>query len=625
MTPIPISLLHRTSPYNNESGPQPRFLLLTPEALPRLPRMNHGRLLTLALSLVTALTVFAQTETPGEFQPQPVLHPAEKVGANGFKGPAPGALPKSRAELEEPHRKPKQANRLAPEIRGNELILNGGWELAAVPDNTPTGGVLSEPVVNSKTWYDATVPGTVLATLVDQGVYPDPYYGLNNTAIPESLNEQDYWYRTEFNVPPSMLGRQVWLNFEGINYYAEVWLNGQYLGHITGAFMRGKFNVSGLVDGKGANVLAVKITPPPDPGIPSEQSVKYGPGDNGGTTRLDGPTFVCSEGWDWIPAIRDRDAGIWQDVVLEATGPVIITDPRVITDIPLPDTNEAAVSLEVQLSNVSKTDQSGTLKGSFEGVSFEGAVSLRAGESRKFRFTPADFPQLTVEHPRLWWPNGYGKPELYHLKLSYVDKSGIESDTKALHFGIRQMSYLLEVKMPDGSKRRVEYTPSMDRTGRAVLDNSRKALGWRVKGSKEGPCDPEVIRGREASDALKYVDDPSMDRFLGIEVNGQRIMCYGGNWGMDDAMKRISRAKLGLTSGSIATPILSWFGIGAGRAPRKLFTICATNTASSSGTIFGWTPKVGTTCQSITTFSCATSPTPSNASAITHPSPSGAP
>ena len=71
-----------------------------------------------------------------------------------------------------------------------------------------------------------------------------PVFGLNNLAIPESLNQQDYWYRTEFTAPAAFAGRELMLEFKGINYYAEVWLNGEYLGHITGAFIRGQFAVT---------------------------------------------------------------------------------------------------------------------------------------------------------------------------------------------------------------------------------------------------------------------------------------------------------------------------------------------------------------------------------------------
>ena len=184
------------------------------------------------------------------------------------------------------------------------------------------------------------MPGTVLTTLVDRGVYPDPDYGLNNLAIPETLNKQDYWYRTEFKTPSNLGGKRLTLTFHGINYKRAVWLNGQSLGTITGAFIRGNFDVTGILKAGQTNVLAVRVSPPPHPGIPQEQSIKGGPGENGGLMCLDGPTFVATEGWDWIPAIRDRDTGIWQPVTITATNSVKIGDPQVITTLPLPDTSQ---------------------------------------------------------------------------------------------------------------------------------------------------------------------------------------------------------------------------------------------------------------------------------------------
>ena len=285
--------------------------------------------------------------------------------------------------------------------------------------------------------------------MVDQGVYPNPYFGLNNLTIPESLNKQDYWYRTTFDLPGTFAGRELWLDFKGINYYAEIWLNGKYLGHITGAFIRGEFNVTQYIQPGMPNILAVMIAPPPDPGIPTEQSIKFGAGENGGKLCVDSPTFVCTEGWDWIPGIRDRDAGIWQDVVLRATGPVTIIDPQVITKLPLPDVSHADVTVQAELRNVSGSVQKGVLRGAFEGVKFEQPVTLQSGETRTIAFTPEKFRQLTVSHPRLWWPNGYGSPELYSLQLKFITDNRKESDEKRLRFGIREMSYEFGIKMPD--------------------------------------------------------------------------------------------------------------------------------------------------------------------------------
>ena len=209
--------------------------------------MKHLLAFALAVPLLIGLTSLA--ESPGEFRPKPVTEVTEKVGASGTKIQPADSLPKSRAPLPPaPVRKAKLAQKNKPDLRGHDLVLNAGWDMAEAPNVPADGAALSTAGFNSQSWYDATVPGTVLTTLVDEGVYRDPYFGLNNLTIPESLNKQDYWFRTEFTVPAEFAGRQLSLQFNGINYYAEIWLNGQYLGHITGAFIRGQFNVTRYIN-----------------------------------------------------------------------------------------------------------------------------------------------------------------------------------------------------------------------------------------------------------------------------------------------------------------------------------------------------------------------------------------
>jgi hypothetical protein len=275
-----------------------------------------------------------------------------------------------------------------------------------------SGKMVSAPEFDATYWYPAIVPGTVLTTLIANGAYPDPDYGLNNLAIPESLNRQDYWYRTRFTPAPPLRGRQLTLTFNGINYAADVWLNGIHLGSIQGAFVRGAFDVTAIVRIGEENVLAVRVSPPPHPGIPHEQSVAAGPGGNGGNLAIDGPTFIATEGWDWLPAQRDRDTGIWQDVELTASGPVHILDPQIVTRLPLPQTQPADILLQVPLENRSTAATSATLTADFEGIRVQKSVTLPPGVS-EIALTPAEFPQLRLARPRLWWPNGYGKPELY--------------------------------------------------------------------------------------------------------------------------------------------------------------------------------------------------------------------
>ncbi len=135
---------------------------------------------------------------------------------------------------------------------------------------------------------------------------------------------------------------------------------------------------------------------------------------------LDGPTFVATEGWDWIPAIRDRDSGLWQKVVLKATGSVKIGDAQVVTSLPLPDTSKADVEITVPLENSGDAPVSGTLTASFDQTTVTKNVTVAPGGSA-VKLTPAEFSQLTVRNPRLWWPNGYGKQELYTLNLTFAE------------------------------------------------------------------------------------------------------------------------------------------------------------------------------------------------------------
>jgi len=456
----------------------------------------------------------------------------------------PSTLPKS--AVPGPLRNPaaNQTKKPAPQFQAagliprnaHQWIVSGGWSLAELPQITAGGAEISRAGFSSGSWLPATVPGTVLTTLIDQGVYPDPDFGLHNLLIPESLNRQDYWYRAEFAPPAALKNRRLTLTFEGINYAAEVWLNGKRLGSITGAFIRGHFDVTAIMAPGKANALAVRVSPPPHPGIPHEQSMRAGAGLNGGMLCLDGPTFLCTEGWDWLPGIRDRNTGIWQDVVLTATGAVKIGDLQVVTALPLPDTGRGDVTLTVPLRNESQATVSGVLTASFEGVKVEKKMTLRPGEN-EVAFAPRDFPQLAISKPRLWWPNGYGKPELYHLHVAFHGTDG-ESDSRDLRFGIREITYELTLMDKAGRLRRVEYRPTAAK-GIPVVDVRYEAALESAAGYVYS-----MRPGVEPSPGLRALDDLRTSPNLVVRVNGARIACKGGNWGLDDARKRVSRARL---------------------------------------------------------------------------------
>jgi hypothetical protein len=286
----------------------------------------------------------------------------------------------------------------------NAVTLSTGWQVHDAPRVPEAGAVISTSAYAPKDWYKATVPGTVLTSLVNDGIYPEPLYGENNRPdkIPEYLSRMAYWYRTQFTVPQAFAGRQVWLNFAGINYTAEVWVNGQKAGEIKGAFARGIFNVTALVKPGEMAVLAVKINPPPDPSDHPEKTAQAGTGVNGGILSKDGPTFICTQGWDWIPVIRDRDVGIWQNVTLTSSGPVVLQDPYVYSHLPLPRTDSADVFIEATVQNVSDAPQTGVLHGQLGDFAFQTApLTLQPKETQTVKLTPENTPVLHVQNPHI--------------------------------------------------------------------------------------------------------------------------------------------------------------------------------------------------------------------------------
>ncbi len=360
------------------------------------------------------------------------------------------------------------------------VVVTSGWQLQDESKVKATGEEVSAGGFETSDWYAATVPGTVLTSLVNDGIYPEPTYGENNRpeSIPESLSRTSYWFRTTIDIPASYAGRHIWLNFDGINYSSLVWVNGEQVGTTRGAFIRGKFDITEQVKPGQKAVLAVLVAPQPHPGISHEHTIRKGMGPNGGETAIDGPTFLSTIGWDWLPAIRDRDTGIWQKVYLSASGPVLLKDPLVTTDLPLPRTDSSDVGVQATLENVTGKPQKGVLSGTIGPIAFQKTVEIPANAVLKVTFDATDTPALHMKNPRLWWPNGYGPQNLYELHLSFA-QGAQPSDAQDVTFGVRKITY----SVPD-------------------------------------------------SDTLT------------ISVNGARVFIRGGDWGLDEALKRIPRERL---------------------------------------------------------------------------------
>lgn len=326
-----------------------------------------------------------------------------------------------------------------PEAAGGRLTLSGGgWQLQRASEVQAGGVEIASPAYKAEGWVTATVPGTVLTSYKNVGALADPNYADNQLMISESFFNSNFWYRNEFQVPTSFKRDRVFLNFDGINWKANVYLNGKQVGRLEGAFIRGKFDVTDCVK-EGTNVLAVEIIKNAHIGAIKEKN-KQSTDFNGGILGADNPTFHATIGWDWIPTMRGRNIGIWNDVFLTTTGKVTVQDPYVQTQFALPDTTQARLTAEVVVKNHDGRDVSGVLQGRVGDVTFEQPVELRAGEERTVVFDADRFPQLQVKNPRLWWPNGYGTPYLYDANFTF--KVGEEvSDARDFKVGIRQMTF----------------------------------------------------------------------------------------------------------------------------------------------------------------------------------------
>jgi len=316
----------------------------------------------------------------------------------------------------------------------SRLSLATGWAIQSSCEVKAGGGEISAPGFRTEGWHAATVPTTVVAALVADKTYPDPYFGMNLRSIPgttypvgknfaelplpkDSPFRCSWWYRTEFRAPENFHGQHVWLHFNGINYRANIWLNGQRVAtakEVAGMYRRYEFDVTPFLSVDRPNSLAVE-------------------------------TFAQTEkdlgiNWqDWNPAPPDRDMGLFGEVFLDTSGPVALRNPQVVTHFPNSSLVEADLTVMAELRNATKEQVAGELTGRIEGITFRQTVTLKPGETRTVRFTPDAFPQLRIKDPKLWWPAEVGPQNLHELSVSFAAGSQI-SASETIRFGIREVT-----------------------------------------------------------------------------------------------------------------------------------------------------------------------------------------
>ncbi len=358
-----------------------------------------------------------------------------------------------------------------------EQSLQKDWLIISSADAGLDGKAISSGAIEESQWVKATVPSTVLGALVDAGVYKDPFYGKNMEKISAEPFKVPWWYRKTFdldNFNPQT--ETVRLFIDGINYRANIWLNGVQIASqdtLFGAFRQFELNVTGVAKAKG-NILALEIIPP------RVRDFYMG--------------FV-----DWAPTPPDHYMGIYREIRLKRSGKVSIDAPFVITDVNTDNLREADLTISTQITNHSDVARDVVIKGETENIAFKKAVKLKSKETKLISFS-----KIHVKNPRLWWPNGLGEPEMYTLNLEALSGKTVV-DRQKVHFGIREVETYLNENNVRGYKV----------NGRKVLI---KSGGW---------VDDLFLRYRPEKDAaqIRYVKEMNMNsiRFEGFWGNSQHI------------------------------------------------------------------------------------------------------
>ncbi len=316
--------------------------------------------------------------------------------------------------------------------------LNEGWKCINIKDAGAGGEKISEPSYSLKGFMNATVPGTVLTTMLDNKMIPDPFYGMNNEKIPDIYNTGSnyytYWFVNNF-LEQAKPGEQVWLHFRGINYSCDVYLNGHKLNaeRFYGMFLRQEYNITKWLSKNGKNRLAVIVYPPDPAGNPNG-------GQGGDGTIAKNVTNQYVAGWDWIQPVRDRNTGIWDKVSIEKTGPVNVQNVHVITKVAgkrFVEGNQkpAIIDVSAELKNGTEKAVNGVLQYELAGEKVSKNVSVPAGKT-----ITVSLPDHLLQNPKLWWPNGYGPQNLYNINVRFVTSDSKVSDAESVKVGVREIT-----------------------------------------------------------------------------------------------------------------------------------------------------------------------------------------
>lgn len=349
------------------------------------------------------------------------------------------------------------------------------WEIKPQADVKAGGLEISKPGYKMGDYVEGVVPGVVFTAYVNAGKEKNPDYSDNIYNVDETKYNRPFWYRMEFELPSKLqAGQHVWLNFDNTNRFADFYFNGHKISgtkdskkDVSGHMLRSKFDVTQYVNNGGKNAIAVLIYDP------DQKKTRTDKGPYGVACS---PSYLAAAGWDWMPYVPGRLAGITGNAYVTVTGDAVLRDPWVRSY--LPSLDKAELQVQSMVKNVGSAEKTITLSGTITpgNIHFSKTARVKAGDSATIHIDKDDVKSLVVNNPRLWWPNGYGDPNLYQCKVE-CSVDGKVSDTQTFNFGIRKYEYRFE----------------------------KNAMDYPV---------------------------------LNIYVNGQRIFVKGGNWGMSEYLLR---------------------------------------------------------------------------------------
>jgi exo-1,4-beta-D-glucosaminidase len=303
--------------------------------------------------------------------------------------------------------------------RDGRIVLREGWKLQSSARARAAGKEIAKPGFSTEGWYPVTVPSTVLAALVANGVYPDPYVGKNLLSIPQAPFNVSWWYRTEFTLPADFSGHAAWLDLDGINYRANVWLNGRLVASskdLVGTFTTHEWNVTAFARAGEPNALAIEVFAPD-------------------------PKKDLGLNWlDWNPAPPDHDMGIWRAAYIKKSGPVAVRGTRVRSQLDVAQLAPASLTIKTDLVNTTDRAVRTTVKATLETIEVHQDVDLSPRETRTVTFDPSQYEKLVIQSPRLWWPRQMGPQNQYDLYVR-AEVDAKQSDVEPVRFGIRDVTF----------------------------------------------------------------------------------------------------------------------------------------------------------------------------------------